>query len=296
MADNHYGSPNENDENSYPDASSNEAAVSVGATQRFKGALDLKKMLARRRNADESVKPLLEHLEDFRWLLLKAGAVLIVAMVVCLIGAQQIFKTLEWPLKKAGLTVQLQWFTPTGGVMSSLKIAFYAGIALALPFILFFIGQFILPALRQNGQRYFMMTSTIGSGVFLLGVGTCYFVILPLSLGALVEYNKWLGIESGVWRAEDFVEFSAKFMLGMGLLFEVPVLLLGLVRMQVLKVDLLIKARPYMLVINFVLCAVLTPADLLTTVAMAFALHLVYEVCILIARFWARSEVAKAGR
>jgi sec-independent protein translocase protein TatC len=236
------------------------------------------------------VKSFLEHLEDLRWTILKSGSALVVGMIACLIAAPKLFAVMQRPIKVAAVPMNLEWFSPTGGVMSSLKIAFYSGLVLGLPLILFFLGQFIVPALKTKEKKYFFTAFSIGTGFFLAGVVTCYFVILPISLKALVQYNNWLGVTTNTWRAEDYFEFASKFLLGVGLLFEIPVLILTLVKVELLQTQTLVNGRRYMLVGNFVICAVLTPADLVTTFLMAMALQVLYEGCIWVAKYWDRQR------
>lgn len=248
-----------------------------------------------KREAEEEggpVKSFLEHLEDLRWTIIKSGSSLIVAMVVCLCATKQIVAVLTWPMIRAGLDPSkiLQLFNPLGGFLISLKMAFYTGLVIALPFILYFLGEFVVPALKKKEKKFFFVAFTIGTGFFVVGVVFCYFILLPFSLTALVNYNKWIGFSTETWRAEEFFDFATKFMLGVGFLFEVPVLLLSLIRLEIIKHEMLVKGRTYMFVVNFALCAVLTPADLVTTFMMAVALQLIYEGCILISKYWQRQK------
>lgn len=244
------------------------------------------------------VKSFLEHLEDLRWTIIKSGSALMVWMVICLLAAPKLIDIVARPLSianealkaKGHPSIQLEWFSPTGGVMSSLQMAFYAGLVIALPFILFFLGQFVVPALKYKEKKYFFTAFTIGTGFFLLGVVICYLIILPWSLQALVMYNNWLGITTTFWRAEDFFKFATKFLLGVGLMFEIPVLILTLVKVELIQPETLVKGRRYMVVGNFVICAILTPADLATTFVMAMMLQLMYEGCVWVAKYWDRQR------
>ena len=236
------------------------------------------------------IKSFLEHLEDLRWTFIKSGASILVAMVVCLAGVKQLIQMLTWPIKVAGLPTELVPLDPIGPFMITLKIGFYAGLVISLPFILYFIGQFVVPALKAKEKKFFFVAFSIGTGFFLLGVVLCFFFLLPFSLKALQGYNQWLGFSSNMWRAESYFEFAIKFMLGVGFLAEVPVLLLTLIRLEIIKHEMLVKARPYMFVVNFALCAVLTPVDLLTTFLMAMALQIIYEVCIVVSKYWQRQK------
>jgi sec-independent protein translocase protein TatC len=240
------------------------------------------------------VKSFLEHLEDLRWTLIRSGAAILIAMVVCLIAAPQLVRFLTDPIARSGITVNLEAFSPLGGFTISLKLGFYGGMAFAMPFVLYYVGQFVFPALKTHEKKYFIRAFTVGTGFFLIGLVVCYYVILPLSLKGLTEYNRWLKIPVQTWRAEEYFEFVIKFALGVGLLFEIPVVILTLVRLGVIPYRLLLKGRSYMFLINFILCAILTPADLVTTFIMAIGLQVGYEVCLLIARVWERQRQSKA--
>lgn len=186
--------------------------------------------------------------------------------------------------------VQLINLNPAGGFFVAFQIAFYGGLILASPFILYFIGQFVLPALKLTEKTYVLRGLAIGTVLFFSGVAFCYFFLLPMVLTLSVKYSQWLGFSAYQWRAEEYISFVCKFMLGMGLGFEMPVVILILVRLGIVTADQLAKFRPYMVVINLVLGAVLTTPEVLTQITMFVPLQLLYEVSILIARYWERQE------
>ncbi|HVR34354.1 MAG TPA: twin-arginine translocase subunit TatC, partial [Methylomirabilota bacterium] len=96
------------------------------------------------------VKSFLEHLEDLRWVLIKSGAALLIAMVLCMVAAPVLTTILTWPLENSGENIKLEFLSPMGGFMVTLKVAFWGGMILALPAILFFLGDFVVPALKRN--------------------------------------------------------------------------------------------------------------------------------------------------
>ena len=132
---------------------------------------------------------------------------------------------------------------------------------LASPFIFYFVASFVFPALKIRERKYVYRGLVIGVGLFLVGVAFCYFVLMPLALAAAQMYSNWLGFGALQWRAEDYISFVCKFMLGMGLGFELPVVILTLVKIGVLDYEMLAKARRYMIVINLFLGAVLTTPE-----------------------------------
>src|SRR5687767_9620210 len=135
------------------------------------------------------VKSFLEHLEDLRWTIIKAAAALLIAMVICIIAAPQLVYVLTLPKDIAQVPVNIELLGPLGGFMISLKVGLYGGLVIGLPFILYFIGEFVVPALKAREKKYFLRAFTIGTGFFLLGVILCYFFLLPFSLKGLLKYN-----------------------------------------------------------------------------------------------------------
>ena len=82
------------------------------------------------------------------------------------------------------------------------------------------------------------------SDLFLVGVAFCYFILMPVALAAAQMYSQWLGFGALQWRAEDYISFVCKFMLGMGLGFELPVVILTLVKIGVLNYRMLSQGAP----------------------------------------------------
>jgi sec-independent protein translocase protein TatC len=119
---------------------------------------------------------------------------------------------------------------------------------------------------------------------------------MPVALAAAQMYSHWLGLGAMEWRAEDYISFVCKFLLGMGLGFELPVVILTLVKIGVLDYHTLSKARRYMIVINLFLGAVLTTPEVITQLVMFVPLQFLYELTVWIAWYWDQPDRAKARR
>lgn len=180
--------------------------------------------------------------------------------------------------------------SPLTPFMLALKTAFFGGFGLASPFVFFFIGQFVLPALHRHEKKYLGSGVVIGAGLFLLGATFAYLVITKLMLGASVMFADWLGFQSTIWIIDEYIAVILKLLLGVGLGFELPVVLLTLVRIGILDYQKLNALRAYAVVVILVLCAVLTPPDVISQVLMAMPLYLLYEISVLIAYIWFRQE------
>jgi sec-independent protein translocase protein TatC len=179
---------------------------------------------------------------------------------------------------------------PAAAFFLAVQIAIYGGIALASPFLFYFIGSFIFPALRLKEKKYTYWGMFFGLTLFFIGACFCYFILMPVALRASYQYSEWMGFEATQWRAEEYISFVSKFILGMGLGFELPVVLLVLVKIGILDYATLAKMRRYMIVINLILGAILTTPEVVTQVLMAIPLQLLYELSVWIAWYWERKE------
>lgn len=195
---------------------------------------------------------------------------------------------LEASLSK--LKIELINLSPVGGFFVAFQVAIYGGLVLAAPFIFYFVISFIFPALKMHERKHVRTGLWVGGLLFLAGVSFCYFLLAPMALGASQAYSEWLGFSATQWRAEDYISFICKFMIGMGLGFQMPVVILTLVKIGVLNYGLLSRGRRYMIVINLFLGAVLTTPEVLTQVMMFVPLQLLYEASIWIAWYWERRD------
>ena len=194
------------------------------------------------------------------------------------------------------LKIDLINLGPAGGFVVAFQVAIYGGAMLASPFIFYFVATFIFPALKLRERKYIYRGLAFGGGLFLAGVAFCYFILMPLALTAAQMYSHWLGLGAMQWRAEDYISFVCKFMLGMGLGFELPVVILTLVKIGILDYRTLSKARRYVIVINLILGAVLTTPEVFTQIVMFVPLQALYEITVWIAWYWDQPDRRKARR
>ena len=194
------------------------------------------------------------------------------------------------------LKIDLINLGPAGGFVVAFQVAIYGGAMLASPFIFYFVATFIFPALKLRERKYIYRGLAFGGGLFLAGVAFCYFILMPLALTAAQMYSHWLGFGAMQWRAEDYISFVCRFLLGMGLGFELPVVILTLVKIGILDYRTLSKARRYMIVINLILGAVLTTPEVFTQIVMFVPLQALYEITVWIAWYWDQPDRRKARR
>ena len=207
------------------------------------------------------------------------------------VGGEQVATLKLDPQADPGATrVKLRNFNPAEGFMVAFHIALYGSLVVAAPFWLYFLGQFILPALHVRERKFLFTWLGWGILLFLLGVLLTYFLLLPVALRASIMYSNLLGFDPYEWRADEYISFTCKFLLGMGLGFQFPLVVLTLVKVGILNYKLLSRFRRHVIVLSLILGAILTTPEWITQVAMAVPLYLLYEVCIWLAWYWERKK------
>lgn len=202
----------------------------------------------------------------------------------------QINTNREIAQRAQNLKIDLVNLDPAGGFFVAFQVAMYGGVVLASPFIFYFVAAFIFPALKMKEKHYVYRGLGFGITLFMVGVTFCYFVLMPVALAASQRYSQWLGFTAFQWKADDYISFVCKFMIGMGLGFEMPVIILTLVKIGVLNYRILSKGRRYMIVINLILGAVLTTPEVITQIIMFLPLQVLYEISVWIAWYWERQD------
>jgi len=174
---------------------------------------------------------------------------------------------------------------PTETFMLSMKLSFFAGIVVSFPLLLMYILQFVLPGLHNNEKRVMWPSMLIGFGLFIAGVCFAYFVVLPRALDFFYNWSGKLGV-SNDWRIGEYITFATQFTLLFGLSFELPVIVMVLVKLGLLSYETMSNTRSYAILAIFVIAALITPTpDAMTLILMALPMVILYELCIWLAWF-----------
>ena len=244
----------------------------------------------------ETSKPFLEHLEDLRWTIVKMAITLVVAMTVCFAFRSTLVRILQAPLRDVGSQIgTLKALGITDSIVISFHLAFYAGMVLSFPLLLYFIAEFILPALTALERRFLFPAIGVSFALFLLGVTLCYYWLLPKTILFFFRDTESLGW-APTWTVQQYYSFVTRFTIGFGLAFELPVVVLALVRFGLITYRFMSRTRPYAVVLIFILATIITPTpDILTLVALALPMCLLYESCIWIAWLMERRALKQIG-
>src|SRR6266508_1512902 len=223
---------------------------------------------------------LVQHLGELRDRLKVASIAVVATTAISFLFATDIIKILLIP---AGVD-RLIALTPTENFTTYMRVALFSGIAFAMPVILYEIYAYIDPALHPNERRFALTAGPFVLLLFVVGMLFCYYALLPSSLKFLVNFGSEV-IENQL-RASEYLSFVTIFILGMGLVFEVPVVIFALVKIHVITRQWLAKQRRYAVLVAFLIGATITPTpDPVGQRLVAVPIYLLFEVGLFVARF-----------
>ena len=248
-------------------------------------------------DAEGESKSFIEHLEDLRSTIVKIGIALFVGFNICMVFANRILAFLEEPWRRIvpGPEGQLVSLRVTDAFFLWMKLSLYGGLVLASPAICYFLADFILPALKKKERALLMPTFVFGTLLFLAGAAICYYVMIPQTLKVFLRYTDWLQMKRQ-WTAVDYVGFVTTFMLSVGITFEVPLVILMLVRLGILSASTVAGGRKLMIVGAVILAAILAPPDPLSMLMMSLPLVVICEITIWLAWFVERRRNKRVMR
>jgi len=234
-------------------------------------------------------KNLLEHFEDLRIALAKSLLAIVVSSIVCFYFADKIIYLLEEPLLTiAGAEISrqiLRALSPHEAFLVSIKVVIVAGIIVASPVISYQLWNFISPGMTSKERSFALKVLVIGSLCFLLGIVFSYFVVLKACLSFLWNYTIRMGIKPE-WTIGNYMSFVSILLLAFGVTFEMPAVSALLAKLNLLNSKTLSGKRLPAILIMFIIAAVLTPPDIFSQLLLAIPMILLYEISILIVKFF----------
>lgn len=229
--------------------------------------------------------PFLDHLEELRWALLRCLGVFVVACLIVALFISHISTALQFPLNWAygsAETARQSLITvrPMGVFSVLIQVCFLGGLAIALPFMIYFISRFIAPGLTPSELRLLRPGCAAAFVLFVAGAALSFFVVLPMSLAISIRFNNIFGFEL-LWTASDYYSLVVWMTLAIGLCFEFPLVIVILVYLKILPVEKLVTARRFVFVLILIFAAVLTPGgDPISLTIMSLPMYALYELSI----------------
>jgi len=243
---------------------------------------------------EDTQETFISHLIELRSRLLRSIVAVIITLACLFPFAKQIYAVLAAPLLRALPAGSTMIATDvTGTFFVPLKLTLMVAFLVALPYVLYQMWAFVAPGLYQHEKR--LAVPVIISSVFFFAVGMAfaYYIVFPVAFGFFAGYTP-----AGVHMMTDidkYLSFVLTMFIAFGLTFEVPVVVVVLVRLGVVDLAKLRSIRGYVIVGAFVVGAIFTPPDVLSQVMLAVPLWLLYELGLIAARFVAPAK-DEAGR
>ncbi len=242
---------------------------------------------------NEGAEPrLIDHLIELRARLLRAVVGLLVVFLALMPFAAEIYAALAQPLLSAlPANGQLVAVDPAGGFFVPLKLAFFAALLLAMPWLLYQAWAFVAPGLYHREKRLAMPLLVSAVALFYAGCAFAFFLVLPTVFGFLARFTP--DVVAMTPDIGKYLDFVLVIFLAFGASFELPVALVILVALGWVTPQQLKDARGYAIVGVFVIAAVITPPDVVSQLMLAIPMCLLYEVGIIASR-WVRPREAGA--
>lgn len=173
--------------------------------------------------------------------------------------------------------VKIIGLTPMEYILTQIKVGFVISLIITIPIIVYQVLVFIKPGLNKKERKGIKLILPTFILLFLIGIVFAYFIALPIGIYFLGNLSK--GIIENLWSINKFINFVLLSCLSFGLIFQMPLLLMVLNRLNIVSVKKLKKYRPYIYVLIFIIAAVITPTpDFITQLIVALPLILLYEI------------------
>jgi sec-independent protein translocase protein TatC len=238
----------------------------------------------------------LDHLEELRRRIIYSIIAVAVGFVACWWKVERIYDVMQRPimeaLKNNGMAEKLVYLNPTEPFNLYLKIAALAGLFLTSPFVLYQVWMFISPGLYRHEKRYVVpfMVSTIA--LFSAGGLFGYKIVYPAALNFLINFGKQF---QPMITIKEYTDLFLAIILGMGLIFEMPILVFFLALMGIISAGFMWKNFRYSILVIFIIAAIVTPTtDILNMCIFAAPMIALYVVSIAVA--WAVHPKTRRAR
>lgn len=235
--------------------------------------------------------PLLDHLEELRWRVIKAFSSIILFAILGFIFSNQLIQLLSLPIENTEPRLELLNTTILGVFLAKMRVAVVLGIVFSLPVIIHQIWRFIAPGLLDDERSFapMLIITTIFS--FVVGSLFSYFVMIPWSLKFFAVLNHGLEGLVNYVTITDYLNYITILILFTGMAFELPVVVFILAKIGIVTPGILRKIRRFAYLGILIISAVFTPADPFTMLGVAMPMILLYEISIWVAKLVKQKKV-----
>jgi sec-independent protein translocase protein TatC len=233
---------------------------------------------------------LVEHLGELRKRIIWVILVLIGGMVIGIIVAQPLITYLKGIPPASGI----EWnaFSPWDPIRLYMNFALVTGLIVTLPFALYQIWSFLKPGLRIEEQKASLIFIPFAFILFLVGLAFAYFIVFKMAFLFTSEISERLVIKE-TYGITQYFTFMFNILIPIGLIFELPIVIMFLTRLRILNPKRLYKLRRYAYMLLVIVAAMITPPDLLSAVVVSLPMILLYEFSVLLSGMIYRKQLVK---
>ncbi len=224
----------------------------------------------------------LQHLDELRVRLIHSLIAVCVGFALCWNWHEEIFHFLTQPLRRAFPDVKFIYTSPSEALLLYMKMTFFVGIFLAAPYILYQLWAFIAPGLYPNERGYVVPFVTMGSLFFIAGAAFGHFYLFPITFHFLGAFG---GADMQFLpKIDEYYSFYSWFLLGLGLVFQLPVIIFVLSRIGLVTPGFLLRQIKWAVLVSFIVAAVITPTpDMITQTLLALPMLGLYLLGVAVA-------------
>ncbi len=250
----------------------------------------------------------LGHLEELRWHLVRSVAAVFIIAIVLFVFRETIYNNfiiahthsdfitykffckafaslgMESSFCNIQIPSKLQALSLTQQLMSSLWVSLILGVILAFPYLLWEMWRFVAPGLHPTERKKSRGFLFVASFLFFVGIAFSYYVIMPMSVSFFYGFQIADNIVNN-FTLDSYISLFTNTMLGISLVFELPVLIYFLTRLGLVTPSFLKKYRKHSLVLVLLLSAIITPPDVASQVIVSIPILILYEISIHISSF-----------
>ena len=224
--------------------------------------------------------PLLQHLLALRKVLVFSAYFVAIGTAIGWFVSDMAYAFMARPIIALG-DIPFITTTPLEPILVKIKVSLFVGIVLAFPGIMWQLWGFILPALKKNEKKYLYLIVPCSVLLFLAGAAMCFFVVLPIGIQFLIYAGAEAVDSTPFVTKSSYLHFLLTFMMSFGLVFQMPLVMLILIRIGLLSPKTLARNRRYAFFVIVVMAVIISPTpDLVTQSLMAGPMYLLYEVSI----------------
>jgi sec-independent protein translocase protein TatC len=234
-----------------------------------------------------------EHFRELRLRIIFSVIFFVVTFFICYFFSEKIYQFLLQPfadISQNNQSRRIIYTSPAEAFTTYLKLSLSSALFFSFPIFAAEFYLFLAPALYKNEKKNILLTFFFAPFLFLCGAIFAYYFILPTALQFFASFETQGFAATSILplqleiRVSEYLKFVTNFLFGFGVAFELPILLLFLIRVGFLSANDLRKKRRYWIVIIFLIAAVLTPPDILSQISLAIPMILLFEIAILLGK------------